>query len=58
MAITSLSSTAAQSQLIDELLDDLSAMPTLLHWRKSSGELLYTNATFLRLPARRICSPP
>lgn len=57
MANTSRSSTAALSQLIDELLDDLSAMPPLLHCRKCSTEVLYTNATFFMVAGKEWTVP-
>jgi hypothetical protein len=57
MANTSRSSTAALSQLIDELLDDLYAMPPLLHCRKCSAEVLYTNATFFMLAGKEWTVP-
>jgi len=41
MANTSLSSTEAQSQLIDKLFDARSAIPPLLHCRQCGTELLH-----------------
>jgi hypothetical protein len=57
MANTSLSSTEAQSQLIDKLFDALSAIPPLLHCPKCGTELLHTNATFFTLAGKEWTVP-
>lgn len=57
MANTSRSSTAAQSQLIDKLFDDLSVLPPLLHCRKCGAELLHANATFFTLAGKEWTLP-
>jgi hypothetical protein len=57
MANTSLSSTEAQSQLIDKLFDALSAIPRLLQCPKCDTELLHTNATFFTLAGKEWTVP-
>ena len=57
MANKSLSSTEAQSQLIDKLFDALSAIPPLLHCRKCGTELLHANATFFTLAGKEWTLP-